>query len=57
MDELDTQGFADKRKKYRKILFQQYCVMGYWSSEGLELQTQYSNTPSLQSKFLEVPSS
>jgi hypothetical protein len=29
MDELDTQGFADKRKKYRKILFQQYCVMGY----------------------------
>lgn len=22
MDELDTQGFADKRKKYRKIFFQ-----------------------------------
>ena len=25
--------------------------MEYWSSEGLELQTQYSNTPSLQSDF------
>lgn len=22
MDELDTQGFADKRKEYRKIFFQ-----------------------------------
>ena len=22
MDELDTQGFADKRKKHRKIFFQ-----------------------------------